>query len=195
MIIAHHIILTGYGHWLPNDPRGSLSRKIRQTKFQALGEIHYGRKKDQPSIQELQTFHAEAKKHLNHEVLWFNNAKRQAVGKALGQFIIRSGLTCYACAVLRNHAHMLIRRHKLDATEMIIQAKQTSQKILVEQRVVVDSHPVWSGDIFTAYKDAPNAVRSAIKYIAANCDKHKITRQTWDFVIPYNNWPFHKHSS
>lgn len=90
---------------------------------------------------------------------------------------------------------MLIRRHKLNATEMIIQAKKTSQMVLAERGLVVDSHPVWSGDIFTAYKDTPNAVRSAIKYIVGNCDKHKITRQTWDFVIPYNNWPFHKHSS
>lgn len=29
-IIAHHLILHGYGHWLPNDPRGSGSREIRQ---------------------------------------------------------------------------------------------------------------------------------------------------------------------
>lgn len=84
MIIAHHIILTGYGHWLPNDPRGSLSRKIRQSKFQVLGEIHYGRKKDQPSIQELRTFHAEAKKYLNHEVLWFNDAKSKPSARRWG---------------------------------------------------------------------------------------------------------------
>ncbi|OQB82433.1 MAG: hypothetical protein BWX88_03985 [Planctomycetes bacterium ADurb.Bin126] len=25
MVIGHHLMFTGYGHWLPNDPRGSLS--------------------------------------------------------------------------------------------------------------------------------------------------------------------------
>lgn len=26
-IIAHHLVLTGYGQWLSNDPRGSMSEK------------------------------------------------------------------------------------------------------------------------------------------------------------------------
>lgn len=28
-IIAHHLILHGYGHWFPNDPRGSGSDEVR----------------------------------------------------------------------------------------------------------------------------------------------------------------------
>ncbi|MCE5325581.1 MAG: hypothetical protein ABFD92_17650 [Planctomycetaceae bacterium] len=36
MIIAHHIILTGYGHWLPNDPRGSLSRSVYKDSIESM---------------------------------------------------------------------------------------------------------------------------------------------------------------
>jgi hypothetical protein len=54
MILAHHIILTGYGHWLPNDPRGSLSKELRAEQLGDLGEIHYGRKPVQPPKPEKQ---------------------------------------------------------------------------------------------------------------------------------------------
>lgn len=78
MIIAHHIILTGYGHWLPNDPRGSLSKCFRAPELRALGEIHFGRKKTQPSAEELKAFYAKAREYLKHPILWFDHAKRQA---------------------------------------------------------------------------------------------------------------------
>jgi hypothetical protein len=29
-VLAHHRILHGYGHWLSNDPRGSMSEEIRR---------------------------------------------------------------------------------------------------------------------------------------------------------------------
>jgi len=48
IVIGHHLILHGYGHWLPNDPRGSGSEELRQDKLAGLGPIHLGRKKSQP---------------------------------------------------------------------------------------------------------------------------------------------------
>ncbi|HEX9660013.1 MAG TPA: hypothetical protein VGA18_06905, partial [Rhodothermales bacterium] len=43
-IIAHHLIWTLYGHWLPNDLRGSGSDVVRDPKLQPLGDVHQGRK-------------------------------------------------------------------------------------------------------------------------------------------------------
>lgn len=40
MVLAHHLILTGYGHWLPNDPRGSFSETIAAGKLIPAGDIH-----------------------------------------------------------------------------------------------------------------------------------------------------------
>ena len=94
LIIAHHIMLTGYGHWLPNDPRGSLSRELRVGKLAALGEIHFGRKQQQPTTQEIREFYRAAEKHLKYPVVWFDPAQRQAVGEAFGVAIAAEGLTC-----------------------------------------------------------------------------------------------------
>ncbi len=44
MVAGYHLIWTVYGYWLPNDPRGSTSTKIRVEPLRDLGEFHYGRK-------------------------------------------------------------------------------------------------------------------------------------------------------
>ena len=61
-IVAHHLIWTLYGHWLPNDRRGSGSDGVRDPKLAALGEAHLGRKpaSEQPSRRELREFYREA---------------------------------------------------------------------------------------------------------------------------------------
>jgi hypothetical protein len=33
MVVAYHLIWTAYGHWLPNDLRGSMSHELRCAKF------------------------------------------------------------------------------------------------------------------------------------------------------------------
>jgi hypothetical protein len=62
MIVGHHLIWTVYGYWLPNDPRGSTSKEIRNAKITGLGELHYGRKRIQPSGRELNSFREVVKK-------------------------------------------------------------------------------------------------------------------------------------
>ena len=52
-VIGHHLILTGYAHWLPNDVRGSGSDEVRGEELRPLGQIYYGRKEVQPPREEL----------------------------------------------------------------------------------------------------------------------------------------------
>ncbi len=48
MVIAYHLIWTAYGWWLPNDPRGSMSKCIASDTIAELGALHYGRKRVHP---------------------------------------------------------------------------------------------------------------------------------------------------
>lgn len=186
MILASHIILTGYGHWLPNDPRGSLSRKMRVKELSELGEIHYGRKPVQPPRTELQQFHRKAKEVLKYPVIWFDPLLRERIARALGELIRRENLTCYACAVLNNHAHLLIRRHKLRAQEMIPLLRDHSRN--ASHDLIPPRHPLWSLDPYIAYKDNPQAVQNAIDYIYSNYAKHNLPPQEFDFVVGYDGW-------
>src|SRR5262245_51528588 len=127
MVLAHHLMWTAYGWWLPNDPRGSESHEIRVEKVAELGEMHYGRKEIQPSRRELQEFFAESRDVLAHEPKLFTADDIQFVGKCLGETILERGYTCYACAVMPDHVHLLIRRHR-DKAEVMLDVLQTASK-------------------------------------------------------------------
>src|SRR5687768_1551485 len=53
IVIAYHLIWTAYGWWLPNDPRGSMSRAIASDLLAELGVLHFGRKRIQPARSDL----------------------------------------------------------------------------------------------------------------------------------------------
>lgn len=192
MLIAHHIILTGYAHWLPNDPRGSKSRELRKEELGELGDIHYGRKRMQPPLGELRAFYKQAKERLDHPTLWFEEQHRQTIGETFGEVIAKVGLTCYACAVLRNHAHLLVRKHKLTGEQMSRELKSASRQAILAASLAPPEHPVWSENDCTMFKNSVEAVHGAVEYIWGNFGKHRIAPQHWRFQVPYDNWPMHK---
>jgi hypothetical protein len=53
IVIAHHLILHGYGHWAPNDPRGSGSAQVRKSELRDMAPLHRGRRRVQPSREAL----------------------------------------------------------------------------------------------------------------------------------------------
>ena len=57
IVIAHHLILTAYGWWLPNDPRGSGSPAVASDVIAELGELHQGRRRVQPPSAAIREFY------------------------------------------------------------------------------------------------------------------------------------------
>ena len=82
IVIAHHLIFTAYGWWLPNDPRGSNSKTIRNDVIADLGEFHHGRKRVQPASGVIGEFYREADKRLRHELLTFEDREVSAIATA-----------------------------------------------------------------------------------------------------------------
>ncbi len=192
MVIAHHLILTGYGHWLPNDPRGSMSSKVHTPELAELADIHFGRKSQQPSRDQLREFYKQARGVLAHDVLWFNNAERQAIGQAIGDVVRRERLTCYACAVLSNHVHLLIRKHRLKGQDVHRMMRDAGRDKLHALTLAPAEHPVFSADALDVFKSSPGEVHTCVRYINGNFAKHRQTHIRHGFVVPYDNWPFHK---
>ncbi len=196
-IIGHHLIWTLYGHWLPNDPRGSGSEAVRDPKFEALGELYRGRKPEhlQPSREELRVFHRQAEPLLEFPRFWMDEAKRQAVGGAIGEMVAARRYTVWACAVLSNHMHMVIRRHRDDALSMwdaIVDLTRLRLRLFSD---VGDDHPVWAARPYKVFLRTPDEVRARIKYVDRNPEKEGLSRQQYAFVQSYDNWPFHKTST
>ena len=196
MIIGYHLIWTTYGSWLPNDPRGSGSDSILNGRLSELGEIHHGRKKIQPSGQTIREFYEKATPLLKYPVLDFDEPARAAIADAFREEIAEQTYTCWACAVMPDHVHVLIRKHKHTAEDMATNLMSASRERLVERGHRDPLHPTWIGA--TGWKvslDTPDEIRRTIRYIEQNPVKIRLPEQRWPFVTPYDGWPLHKRAA
>ncbi|MEX0642448.1 MAG: hypothetical protein WD468_07095 [Pirellulales bacterium] len=194
MIIGHHLIWTLYAHWLANDLRGSGSTALRDEKFAPLGPIYHGRKpaRLQPSRRELREFHKQAEPLLKFPRFWIDVAKRQALRDAIAKVVAERKYTVWACAILSNHAHMVIRVHRDDALKMWIAIANATRPSMRGFPGIGPEHPVWSTRPYKVFLRTPDEVSGRIEYVEGNPEKEGLMRQSFDFVQPYNNWPLHK---
>jgi REP element-mobilizing transposase RayT len=191
LVIAHHLIWTIYGTWLPNDPRGSGSQTVATDAIAELGEVHYGRRQVQPAGWVIREFYERAHEILRFPVLTFDSEDRLAIAEAIRNAIAEQCYTCYACAVMPDHLHILIRKHKHQAEQMIaVLQVVTRQTILALGRRDPD-HPVWTKGGWKVFLDHPDEVRRTIRYIEKNPAKGGLPVQQWMFVRPYDGWPLH----
>ncbi len=185
LVIAYHLVWTAYGWWLPNDPRGSGSRTIRQDYLRELGELHHGRKPVQPTGREVRRFYERAAGLLRHPLLAFDDAARAAIGEAFGEVVGRERYTCYACAVMPDHVHVLVRKHKHTAEEMAENLMRGSRERLIECGHREPTHPTWiAGHGWSVFLDHPDEVRRTVGYIERNPTKIGLPAQRWPFVRP-----------
>ncbi len=193
-VIGHHLLWTLYGHWLANDPRGSGSETLQEEKFAALGPIHLGRKPEQlqPSRAELRRFHLQAKPLLAFEKFWLEVTQRQALGEAFSGVVADANYTVWSCAILSNHVHLVIRRHRDDALTMWHRFADATRLRLREFKDLSTEHPIWAERPYKVFLCTPRRVRTCIRYVERNPEHEGLVAQHFDFVQPYNNWPFHK---
>jgi len=169
--------------WFPNDPRGSGSCEIGKPELRDLGPIHLGRKEDQPTRDELRAFFRAGEPLLNHNVVWLDHELRAAVACAFADIIRSHGYTVWACAILRNHAHAVVRTHKSHNSEQMWHAfAQASAQALRAFPALGTGHPVWSARPYKVYLKSRHAVRTRIGYVQRNPEKEGLPPQAWDFV-------------
>jgi REP-associated tyrosine transposase len=192
MVIAHHLIWTAYGWWLPNDPRGSHSRALHKDVLAELGELHDGRKPIQPAHEEVEEFRNRAAPLLQYPVLSFDEVAREEIGRAFAEVIEAERYTCYACAIMPNHVHLLIRKHKHQAEEMMRALKSASRARLRTTGHRSEIHPTWTAvDGWKVFLEHPDDVRRTIVYIEQNPLPLELLVQRWSFVKEYDGWPLH----
>lgn len=168
MVIGYHLIWTAYGWWLPNDPRGSISRAIRDDVIAELGALHYGRKQIQPAGGEIREFYREAAKRLKHDLLTFDRVQRDFLGACFAEVIDSEGYTCYACAIMPDRIHILIRKHLDRAEDMILNLHTHSRLRFRAQGLRSQDHPLWGGPGWKVFLDTPDDIRRTIRYIENN---------------------------
>src|SRR5260221_11029289 len=86
-VIAYHLIMTTYGFWLPNDPRGSWSDFVRAWELRRFGPVtrvydqrSYARDPHDARLR------LEAKKYLARRPVEFSGEQAQAVARRFGHY-------------------------------------------------------------------------------------------------------------
>ncbi len=145
LIIAYHLIWTAYGWWLPNDLRGGGSFIIRNDLLADLGKLHFGRKKIQPAGYEVREFYDAAADRLKYPLITFNPEMIACISRAFAAVIQQMKYTCYACAIMPDHVHLVIRKHKHLVEEMIANLQRESHLLLRTEGLIDLEHPIWGG--------------------------------------------------
>ena len=188
MVAGYHLIWTAYGWWLPNDPRGSSSRRVFSAAIAGLGELHPGRKKIQPAGRVIREFYEAASDTLKHDLLTFSDSEMVVIGKSFSEVIRDRSYTCYAAAIMPDHVHLLIRKHRDDAETMIAALQEASRVAVLESGGRAVTHPVWGGPGWKVFLESIEDFHRVIRYTEENPEKARRPRQNWEFVCPYDDW-------
>jgi REP element-mobilizing transposase RayT len=150
----------------------------------------------QPASRDVRAFYATAQQALAYPLLLFASEEFAAVAAALGEAIRARNYTCYACAVMPDHVHLLVRKHRDAAEEMIDYLQSDSRLRLSAENLRTTDHPTWTRGGWKVFLDHPDGVRRTIRYIEVSPVKWRLPKQSWTFVVRYDNWPLHVgHSS
>ena len=190
MIAGYHLIWTAYGWWLPNDPRGSMSQELRRADIADLGKLHCGRKRIQPAGKVVREFYDAARGILKNTLLRFTPEEIEIIGNAFAEVIKSRSYTCYACAIMPDHVHALIRKHRDKAREMIAALQDASRDAILAnpQARREPDHPVWGGPGWKVYLETVDDMWRTVGYTRGNPREAGQPEQQWEFVKPYDGW-------
>lgn len=195
MVYGYHVILSAYGFWLPNDPRGSWSAFVRSWELTRFGEatkVDHGRSVARAPHDRNLRF--AAKQALKYPAVRFTGEQAVAIAKGFARYVERSGVTIWACAILPEHVHLVLARHRYQAEEMMIQLKaNATNQLRTDGLHPLAAYPRRNGSLpspwgehgWKVYLDCEEDIQRAIRYVENNPVREGKRRQTWSCVTAF----------
>ncbi|MBX2852761.1 MAG: transposase [Phycisphaeraceae bacterium] len=190
MVRAYHLILTCYGFWLPNDPRGSWSDFVRSFELYRVGG-RATKVQTKASLAHRPHDHAkrkEAKQALSRPPVVFNGKQARAVALGFADYTEKNGRVVFACAVMPDHVHLVIQRCDRTIETVADQLKARATMFLNQ----TGSHPCeakengkkptpWARGCWSVFLKTDASIQRAIDYVEQNPIKagYKPQRYTW----------------
>jgi hypothetical protein len=108
-VLAYHLIMTAYGFWLPNDPRGSWSDFVRAWELFLFGGPATRTNERRSLARDTHDIakRLEAKRHLTREAVHFTGLQARAIARGFAHYAQRAGLIVHACSAsaVRGRTH------------------------------------------------------------------------------------------
>ncbi len=192
MVLAYHTILSAYGFWLPNDPRGSWSEVVRVYELRAFGPAtKVTTRQSVADVPHDRERRRAAKAVLVRPPVRFNGEQARAIGKGFSIAAADNGYSILACAILPDHVHYVVAGHAREVEGIMAHLKAAaSRQLTVEGLHPFREQPLpsgrlpspWAAGAWHVYLGTDAAVRRAIAYVEENPVKAGLRRQRWSFV-------------
>jgi REP element-mobilizing transposase RayT len=137
----------------------------------------------------------EAKSALRYPPVHFNGAQARAIARGFESYIERSSLVVWACAILPEHVHVVIARHRHRAEYIVNQMKGAATRSLnaenihplSEHRTTSDRVPkMWARGQWIVYLNTGTDIERSIRYVEQNPAREGLPPQDWWFVQPFD---------
>ncbi len=186
MIRAYHVIVSAYGFWLPNDPRGSWSDFVRRYELVRHGKAtKTDTRRSVAGLAHDRAQRQRAKQALRHKPVRFTGRMAQCVGRAFAEAAEVSSYRIHAFSIMPDHAHLVIGRHHYTIEQIVRRLKQAATTRLRDEGFRIDPPSPWARGLWKVYLNDSAAVERAIRYVNDNPVKDGLPRQRWKFVVPY----------
>ena len=192
MILGTHLIISAYGFWLPNDPRGSWSDFVGSWELLKFGTAtrvndarNYAKDPHDASLRRA------AKQALKYPPVRFTDVQREAIAAGFARACAEAHYLCFACCIGHDHAHLVLGRHERDAQTISGHLKAQATREITARGI----HPLdgytgkrgglptpWSEGCWKVFIDDKDQLEAAIRYVQRHSTKEGLGQQVWDFV-------------
>jgi REP element-mobilizing transposase RayT len=196
-VLAYHVIFGAYGFWLPNDPRGSWSDFVGAWElFRAGGAATTTTtRRSLAGVRHDARARRQVKEALKYPPVVFDGPQALSVAQGFKRMAEKSGYGVFACAILPEHVHLVLRRHTYKVEQMVRLLKaEASSKLAEDGRHPLTPWPrqdgslpmPWAQKCWKVFLDSAEGIDRAVRYVQANPVKEGKRPQHWSFVIPFS---------
>ncbi len=188
-VLAYHLIMTAYGFWLPNDPRGSWSTFVG--KWELYRQFGPATKTDTrrsvAAVRHDRKRRLAAGELLDFPPVHLTGEEALQVAHGFRQAAAQGGYGIHACAILPDHVHLVVGRQKTRPIPQLIgHLKAQATRQLRAHRDWPADRPVWARSYWNVFLDTRKAVDRSVAYVENNPIREGKPRQTWSFVTPFD---------
>ena len=193
--LGWHLILTFYGFWLPNDPRGSGSDFVRSrhlydaggggTLHLADGERSVAHRPVEPD------WRRRTRGILRKSPVRLDGTQARSVARGLARAVEECGYVVWRCAILRQHAHLVLEPHPRPPRQAVghLKARVTQRMRADGTHPFLDhageiTNPLWARRCRVRFVTDLWWLAGALRYVGGNPEKEGLPRQNWRFETP-----------
>jgi REP element-mobilizing transposase RayT len=135
-----------------------------------------------------------ARQALKYPPVSFDEQQRAAIAEGYAKAAEEGGYLIHGCAVMPDHSHHVIGRHKRDIARITGHLKARASQALR----AAGCHPLqayeqtdgtiptpWAEGCWKVFLDSDQDVRRAVRYVNQNPTRDGLPEQMWPFVTPY----------